>query len=136
MSPIAEIRTASSNWAVLERNVINITLDDGSPAVGSEYSVWVDNWVRLGLYEATFTEYMVYEGAYDWVRERPEFLRHTSRWSPVFERGILGRTSFGEQFALAIGAGPLLVQQEDVAPEGELVTEWDKTAVSKDGSSA
>lgn len=81
--------------------------------------MYVDNWVRLGLVEASYDSWLVSEGLYDWVEQRPELiaLRAELAAKPYadndedgiveagFDRGILRRTAFGARFAAAVAIG-------------------------------
>ncbi|TFC79407.1 DUF4393 domain-containing protein [Cryobacterium sp. TMS1-20-1] len=105
MLAIVEIRTSESAWNVLERNIIDLKRPSGEPAVSPEYAVWIDNWVRLGLFELTFMSFLSSPHAYDWVESRPEYQLHKGDNAlPILAKGVLKRTSFGDQFAEAIGA--------------------------------
>jgi hypothetical protein len=65
---------------------------------------WVDNWSRLGLVEARYDEFLTDEGAYDWVEERPEYIRLAARSGVKigFDRGAIRVTAFGRQFFQAV----------------------------------
>jgi hypothetical protein len=110
--PIAEIRlmeSASGNWGVLYRHLLN--LHDSTtklPTENPRLPAFVDNWVRLGLAEVDYTKYVATEKTYDWVEQRPEFQklkaeRETETHKVQFQRGIIVRTSLGEQFAATVG---------------------------------
>ena len=73
-------------------------------------AAYVDNWVRLGLVEVSYTSYLVAEGVYGWGTDRPEYAAHTERAKARYgERrevtvgnGILSVTSWGSVFAKAV----------------------------------
>ncbi|WP_394613137.1 DUF4393 domain-containing protein [Lentzea sp. JNUCC 0626] len=71
----------------------------------AQMPTWVDNWERLGLVRATYTEFRAGEGAYDWVASRPEYLR-TAKQSGIieltFDKGLVEATDFGKQFLRAV----------------------------------
>lgn len=101
---LGEIRSVGDEYHVLERNVINLRTVTGEAAVDPQFAVWVDNWVRLGLFTSSFTTYMVNPDSYNWLETRPEYLRHVDNGIvPNPAKGVLERTSFGTQFAIAIG---------------------------------
>lgn len=102
---IAEIRSGENEYHVIERNVLDLSdAATGEAAVDPQFPAWVDNWVRLGLFTLSFTTYLVKPKAYDWIELRPEYLRHVASGKvPMPAKGVLGRTSFGTQFAIAIG---------------------------------
>jgi hypothetical protein len=64
---------------------------------------WVDNWRRLGLVNVTYTEFSTNAGAYDWVKERPEYVRLAEQITRLtFDRGLMQTTDFGRQFLRAV----------------------------------
>ncbi|MBL4750714.1 MAG: DUF4393 domain-containing protein [Amylibacter sp.] len=75
-------------------------------------SAMVDNWVRLGLINVTYSEYLTRENAYDWADNRPEYLRFlklvgshhdkNGEFKFNFKKGILRQTAFGENFSKAV----------------------------------
>lgn len=74
--------------------------------------VWIDNWRRLGLIDVDYTMLLVGDKAYEWVEQRPEFLRlveQDARGADSIEirRGRVRPTDFGERFlqAVTIGSG-------------------------------
>lgn len=112
---VVEVRTSTEGWQVLERNLIDLTGPSGEPAVSPQYAVWIDNWLRLGLFEVSFMSFLSAPDSYDWVEGRPEFLRHkTDDMVPTFARGVLRRTGFGGQFADAIGATMTIAAVEEI----------------------
>lgn len=77
------------------------------PSEVKSLSVWVDNWVRLGLVEVDYTRTLVHEAHYEWVEQRPEFERlrdedQRGSESIAIEKGILKPTDFGRRFAKAV----------------------------------
>jgi hypothetical protein len=66
--------------------------------------VWIDNWERLGLVTADYTQLFTAPGKYSWVDERPEVVRLRQDGAVVsFDQGILRATDFGSRFAAAVG---------------------------------
>jgi hypothetical protein len=68
----------------------------------------VDNWLRLGLIEVRYDQWLIGDTAYSWVEERPEYqrakLQHEVDAEMVsFQRGLIGRTAFGLKFGVAVG---------------------------------
>ncbi|KRC63626.1 hypothetical protein ASE12_01910 [Aeromicrobium sp. Root236] len=108
--PIANIihELGPSGHNVLATHVLDLRAGD-IPIVEPSLSVWVDNWVRLGLVEVDFQTQLTDATAYDWVKTRPEFLRFGQMDLPEgheigFSRGIMRRRDFGTQFMAAVVA--------------------------------
>jgi len=101
----------------------NIDEETGQPKEEPQLPVWVDNWRRLGLIEVTYAESSSGPGDYDWVKERPEYIRVTENFDPPSEltaytdpdgfvlryhtaftsdNGVLRATDFGRQFFRAV----------------------------------
>jgi hypothetical protein len=68
----------------------------------------VDNWIRLGLVEVTYSSFLTDPNEYSWVEQRPEYIRlselHMSQTQKVnYGKGYIVRTELGKQFSMAIG---------------------------------
>jgi Abortive infection alpha len=75
----------------------------GEPKEEPQAPTWVDNWRRLGLVNVTYTEFQTDAGSYDWVQERPEYVRLADLITQLnFERGLIQTTDFGRQFLRAV----------------------------------
>lgn len=95
-----------------EADLLSHLLDTRDPASNrpsevKSLSVWIDNWVRLGLVEVDYTRNLVREGSYEWVKQRPEFERLRDEdprgsESIAIREGILRPTDFGRRFAEAV----------------------------------
>jgi hypothetical protein len=73
---------------------------------------YVDNWIRLGLFDVDYSKQIAAEKTYDWVEQRPEVLRLRDRYDDekhkiVAANGVMARTSFGKGFASAVGIIPV-----------------------------
>ncbi len=71
----------------------------------------VDNWIRLGLVEASYHDHLASDDAYNWVQSRPEYkearaIHETEKAKVIFEKGRFFQTSFGMQFARIVGVMP------------------------------
>lgn len=104
--------------------------------------VWLENWVRLGLVEVSFSEHLVAEDAYTWVDQRPEAVglkqyfedkkaeaeRAAREAQPEgeelppieaalmeIERGIIRVTAFGKRFLDAVAIDEAVVVSSDSA---------------------
>lgn len=110
--PIAQIRASTvgqTGWRVRANHVMNLAnLQTKEPVVEPSLAALVDNWVRLGLVEVRYDQFLQGPDAYSWVEGRPEFqsLKASEESEQVkisFERGRAGRTDFGKLFAEAVG---------------------------------
>ena len=99
-----------SRYDVLMRHLLNVGSYEGDAIPSSiDVSMWVDNWIRLGLFEVTYTHFLSNsdsdEDEYAWVAEN-EVYRTFEASGKVkrisFDKGILFRTNFGDRFHLAI----------------------------------
>ena len=93
-----------------QRNVIELLeASTGSPAENPRLGAYIDNWVRLGLAEITYTEWLAGAGAYDWVQDRPEYARTIALLAPEkdesirVDKGMIRATDFGAAFSRAVG---------------------------------
>ncbi|MDI2037257.1 DUF4393 domain-containing protein [Paenarthrobacter nitroguajacolicus] len=82
--------------------------DTGEMTVDAEVPTYVDNWMRLGLVDVEYGTYLVRGGAYDFVAQRPEYLKLEAEYANAditlkIEQGILRPTEFGMAFGRAVG---------------------------------
>ena len=110
--PIVELRlqtgTGSGHHFVLRRHLLDLRDQETQvPVEEKMLPVMIDNWVRLGLVEVNYGKYLTDEGHYSWVDARPEFQQCCSQAvdvkSVVFQKGVMRRTAWGEQFSEAAG---------------------------------
>lgn len=111
--PIAQIKkteTDKPGWLLLQTHVTNLRdLASNLPVEDPRQTAMVDNWIRLGLVRVQYTEWLAVEDAYGWVEERPEYQRIKQQYERdgvvkiMFDKGMLSRTAFGDQFAHATG---------------------------------
>jgi hypothetical protein len=96
----------SREFVVLMSHLLPIVDETtNEPKEESRAPTWVDNWQRLGLVNVTYTEFIAGEHAYDWVQERPEFVRLAERpdlTELTFDKGMVRATDFGRQFFRAV----------------------------------
>jgi hypothetical protein len=109
-----ELRLAlpdNKGWLTLLSNLIN-TIDKSThePHEIARLPAMIDNWVRLGLVAVSFDRFLKGDNPdpYAWVEKRPEIARFRAEREVEgrkveFARGIVGRTSFGKEFARAVG---------------------------------
>jgi hypothetical protein len=108
---IAEIRLKDEapQWSVLHRNLLHLTkAATGEIVEDARVPAFIDNWVRLGLVQIDFSKQQAEPNAYEWVEQRPEYLKlksaHEDKTRKVtYERGFLEPTSLGRIFATAVG---------------------------------
>lgn len=94
---------------VLLRHVLNLRNHvTQQPSENKRLPAMIDNWIRLGLVEVSYDAYLTSETAYEWVEQRPEFIRlrdlHSNDTQKVdFAKGYIVRTELGLQFAKSVG---------------------------------
>ena len=108
IASIRRTRTDPTGYVTIVRHVLNTRNEAGEQSEHNLLSAYVDNWVRLGLFEVSFAEHLLDDGSYDWVAERPEFIAASGKpipegWRLEFQKGIMTRTEFGAAFARAVG---------------------------------
>lgn len=92
-------------FEMLAVNVINLQ-DENGPLERPETSVWVENWMRLGLVSKPHTGTTLLED-YDWVFSRPEYKRITRMVKRREEinviKGMLVQSDYGISFRKCVG---------------------------------
>jgi hypothetical protein len=93
------------------KNLMNIQHQETKePIEIPSFSVWIDNWKRLGLVSVDYTSHLSEASRYAWVDERPEVKRLREKLAEgravSHSPGIAGTTDFGLQFAVAVGISP------------------------------
>lgn len=92
--------------------VLNHVLDwrDGvHSAFNPMTAAYVDNWIRLGLIEVSYSTYLTADTAYNWVESRVDYLNYKETFEATegvtlsYERGVVRLTEWGKGFAKAIG---------------------------------
>lgn len=108
--PIVEIRLQfpGSGWIPLLSHLVNMRNDKGEPVKNQMFPAMVDNWIRLGLVVVDYSKHLTDDKNYSWISARPEFLRfHSTRENEkdkvIFQKGVMFRTAWGEQFASIVG---------------------------------
>ena len=112
-TPIAEIRlkdTRNGAWNTMHRHLLDVRDKSTNMAIANpRIPAMVDNWIRLGLVTVEYGKFLTATEIYDWVKQRPEYLNITidnsnlSSMQLTYEKGVMGRSSFGVQFARAVG---------------------------------
>jgi Abortive infection alpha len=109
---IAEIRLndlSQGGWHVKAAHLMNLRhRSTNVPFESGRRAAIVDNWVRLGLVEVEYGKALVGDQPYEWVEQRPEYIRfkaefENEKFSLSFGRGVITRTALGLQFAKAAG---------------------------------
>jgi hypothetical protein len=112
---------AHGGYNITARNLIQIPGDKATEWAYPSVAMWIDNWVRLGLVEPSWTESLANPTTYDWANSCPEFLAFKNLPPEVgraeIKRGVLRPTSLGRIFAAAVEPDPAAGQVVDVLPE-------------------
>jgi len=88
--------------------LINISdSQTGVPVENNRFPSMVENWIRLGLVEVSYTTHLTNEDVYKWNKTRPEVekfrIKHENETSKiVFQNGLIVKTALGEHFAKAV----------------------------------
>jgi hypothetical protein len=96
----------------LATNVLDWVDADGTHIWRPEFTVYVDNWKRLGLVTTYSTSYLTHPDAYTWVETSPLYQAFQSQHDTdelkvvSFEKGILAATEFGRSFFNVVIARP------------------------------
>ena len=88
-------------YRILLANLLPVVDAKGEPREVPQLPTWIDNWQRLGLTNITYAECASGPNSYDWVRERPEYMRlgGTPGITELdFDKGLIRLTNFGRQF--------------------------------------
>lgn len=107
---LAQIRASfldGTGFVVLLRHLAPFLAGEGTPYLNPLTPAYIDNWVRLGLADASYADHLVSPDAYAWVADRPEYqnseVTEPDKMELVFEKGLLRLTAFGKAFAHAVG---------------------------------
>ncbi len=110
--PIVQLRRVlkgSAGFQFLARHLLNLTdTESKAPVENPQLPAMIDNWVRLGLVEVLYDSWLTDPSTYEWVEQRPEFLRlskepQLDEAKIDYQKGIMQRTELGKRFAAAIG---------------------------------
>lgn len=110
--PIVQVRVTglrNEGWRAVLNHLMNPrTIEGDHPVQNPRGDVMVDNWLRLGLVEVTYSAHLAGGGLYDWVTGRPEYNQLRSQHENdtqtlTFGKGMISRTALGLQFAKAVG---------------------------------
>lgn len=134
--PMIRIKKVFENrksFRILARHVLPIYSATGDPVEKPRLSSWLGNWERLGLIECTFDQVLSFEGAYDWIDERPElsWARRAIMSDPGttidVESGGVAVTARGEEFYSAIGSPQTVTLITNGVPRWVLVSDSTST---------
>lgn len=126
---IIEIRISTvgqAGYLPYATHVMNYS-DDEDPnvkLVDKRLAAMVDNWIRLGLVEVFYDRRLSHDHYYEWVESRPEVIEARricadGKQSMEIVKGTVRQTSFGRQFAIAVGllpAAPPAIADPAAAP--------------------
>lgn len=120
MAPVVEIRLQQdAGFQILYTHLVDYQTAsythfvdyrtaNGTKLENPRMSAIFDNLARLGLITVDYASNLTAENAYDWVDNRPEMIRFKKEFDPAkiqFQKGVIKKTSFGTQFAKAVGLG-------------------------------
>lgn len=93
---------------IVYRHILDtVKVDTSEPLEVPDVAAWVDNWIRLGLVEVSYTHALARVNAYVWVHNRPEYKRVVAAaegpQTVQILRGVLSVTDFGMKFGRAVG---------------------------------
>jgi hypothetical protein len=104
-----DISSGQGGWTTLQNHITDLRDSETMERVEHPIAaVYVDNWIRLGLVEVSYDEFLTTPGSYDWVDERPELSRvredfESETIKVSTDNGILRATNFGKKFAATVG---------------------------------
>ncbi|MGH8729143.1 MAG: DUF4393 domain-containing protein [Burkholderiales bacterium] len=110
--PVIQIRIATrgtNTSRLLCRHIGDLhNQETGEVVINNKIEALVENWIRLRLVEVDYMKRRSTEEAYHWVDSRPEVVGARATYQAEtdeikIDKGILGRTAFGKQFAEAVG---------------------------------
>lgn len=93
---------------ILIKHLMNLVdIKTGEPISDKKVPAMVDNWIRLGLVEVTYQNFLNDARRYDWVTSRPEYIHYDSTinkeiYSLSFDRGLIAPTDLGLLFKAAV----------------------------------
>ncbi|UKJ63710.1 DUF4393 domain-containing protein [Cellulosimicrobium cellulans] len=109
---IAELRSKQADGSGLRAicsHLIELYSEEtGEFQADPDYPLYIDNWVRLGLATVSYEYEVTRKGAYDWVKEHPEYLKAATALEGDNERvlevahGIMRGTDLGRKFYDAV----------------------------------
>ena len=107
--PIAKLRVEIAQTGEGQdtaTHLIPATNEEGDIAEFEDVPTWIDNWVRLGLYEVDYGIALAEASMYDYVTKLPSYAAATERVKVdehftelVVVRGRMRLTNFGRRFA-------------------------------------
>ncbi|MFL9899026.1 DUF4393 domain-containing protein [Paraburkholderia fungorum] len=108
--PIVEIRKAveGNTYQVLQRHYVNrVERETNKEVEDAGFSAAVENWIRLGLIEVSYSTYFRDQEKYSWVEKRELFqslkkLHESEGHAVTFQRGMIIVTDFAIRFAEAV----------------------------------
>jgi hypothetical protein len=98
----------SVGHAVLQNHMLDWhDTSTNTPLENPMGSVYVDNWIRLGLVEVSYSDWLTKPKSYDWVTARQEMARlraehESDTYTVEPANGILRLTDFGKRFGQAV----------------------------------
>lgn len=104
-----KLTNADGGGRYLTRHVPSLTDDEtGEMIVEPNMSSMIDNWIRLGLAVTSYQSWSPGDGAYEFMKSRPEYLQWKNHYAEDetvqvgIQPGIIYPTDFGRQFSRAV----------------------------------
>lgn len=112
-TPIVQLKLLTANkegFNVLAQHIIEDNDEPtGLPVFRKHLATYIDNWIRLGLVELSYANFITAPEGYNWVESRPEMKIWKTRLeieegkTVTFDKGIIYPTAFGLSFAQVVG---------------------------------
>lgn len=106
---IQRITEGQEGYKTIATHIMSlVALPEENPVENPYLAAMVDNWIRLGLVEVHYNQWLVDQAAYEWVETRPEYIKireqhENEKVKLAYQKGTIIRTRFGQRFAAAVG---------------------------------
>lgn len=113
--PVAKLRLIVNDrneYIDIANHIVNLNDSNTDSAITIKMMpAYIENWIRLGLIEVDYTAHQADEKAYDWVKNRPEYIDYyiakanDGDFQPKLDivKGLIVRTKYGEIFGKIVG---------------------------------
>jgi len=131
--PIAQLRLnsataddpAAQGYIEIENNLMGWIDDEGEPTRNADGSMWLENWVRLGLVTISYSHWLNNDAVYSWVESSPAVVEAREQFDTdafkriEVQRGLLTVTDFGKKFERVVINRPTTDVEPQTIPDGE-----------------
>lgn len=108
--PLAQVRSTrkTGGFNIKIKHLASLTnIETEQPVVNKRFPTIVDNWIRLGLVEVTYQSFLNDEKRYNWVKNRPEYMKieeeaHKDFETISFNKGLMESSDLGQLFKSAV----------------------------------